>query len=95
MKTIHKYGMEISIRYEQEIQIPVNAKVLSVQIQDHGGVGGRQLCMWALVDTELDYVVRRFRVFGTGHKVDTKHAYKHLATVQDGGFVWHVFEVIG
>ena len=89
MKTVHKYKLKLTWE-EQELQLPFAAKILSIQIQE--GIGLR---LWALVDPALDYVVRRFRVFGTGYPIpnNTPSTYRHLATVQDGGFVWHVFEV--
>jgi hypothetical protein len=97
-KTIYKYRLQMATRYEHRLELPFNSKILDVQIQ------GNQLCLWAIVDPELDSVIRRFRVFGTGwswkdkpdHDPIVGLDYTHLATVQEkNGMVWHVFEVRG
>ena len=90
VKRIYKYKLT-STAEEQRLQLPFDAVILDVQIQN-----GR-LCLWAVVDPDKDNLSRCFRVFGTGWDLPYRFTtrYKHLKTVQDGGFVWHVFEVIG
>ena len=90
VKRIYKYK-STSTAEEQKLQLPFDARILDVQIQN-----GR-LCLWAIVDPSKDNLMRTFRVFGTGWDLPYRfvNRYVHLKTVQDGGFVWHVFEVIG
>lgn len=69
-----------------EIQVPIGAKVLSVQMQ------GDVICFWAKVDTDGMSVPVEFFIFGTGWKLPENIAeLKHFGTVQDEGFVWHVY----
>lgn len=81
--TIYKYPLEQSTT---TLSLPVGAKVLDVQLQD------RRLHLWACVDLAGAHVDRRFLVFGTGHGVPD--GLQYIATVQDGPYVWHVFEEV-
>lgn len=52
--------------------------------------------MWFLVDREeVAFEVRTFNCYGTGHRIDATRAL-YLGTLQmnDGQFVWHLFEVL-
>jgi hypothetical protein len=55
--------------------------------------------MWVLVKPKYDdkqRIVtehRGFEVHGTEHDIPMVDKKTHLATVQERGFVWHVFEV--
>jgi hypothetical protein len=82
MKAVHKYQFTQRL---MDFQMPQGAIVRSVQDQ-HGVV-----TMWAEVDTDKLLSGRRFTVYGTGHEVPP-HA-KYVGTVQQGAFVWHVFEL--
>lgn len=86
MKTIFKYP------YSDVLMLPDRACVLSAQMQDGG------LWLWCLVNTEYPVVERQFRMWGTGWDLtDECKDYKlvsHISTVQDGEYVWHIFEVI-
>jgi hypothetical protein len=42
------------------------------------------------VDTESEMEEMRLQVFGTGHEIPDD--WEHVGTVQDGEFVWHIFE---
>ena len=82
--TIWKFPLELTNK--QEVQMPVGANVISVDNQ-HG-----QICMWALVNDEAEKETRTFEVVGTGHYMrDIDRDF--VGTVQQGPFVWHVFEV--
>ena len=91
VKKIYKYKLK-PITTIQDIQLPWDAEILDIQMQP--GVG---MCFWAIVDPSKDNLRRQFRIFGTGWDLPYRFAdrYKHLKTLQDNGFVWHVFEVIG
>lgn len=70
----------------QDIDLPIGAKYLDVQIQN----GEPQL--WCLCNANAALEPRRLMIHGTGNPMpDDPGAY--LATFQTGAFVWHLFEV--
>ena len=71
------------------IEMPEGATVLKVECQN--GVP----CIWALVKPDAPKQQRLFLVYGTGHHVDGVGAQHHVATFQQGPFVWHMFEQKG
>ena len=83
---IYKY--QFGIKSLQHIEIPLGAKILSVQAQRGA------LCLWALVDPDPGAVTRAhpIRVYGTGHPCD-EDPRNFIGTVQtnEGALVWHVF----
>jgi len=97
--SIYKYQLEM--RDDQTISMPRWAFILSAQ-QQKG-----TLCLWAAVDRhQMVMTERRFIMVGTGHEVPELITRGHLSaeamthqrfigTVQfeDGGFVFHLFEV--
>ena len=82
MKTIWKFPLEFTD--EQDIEVPIGWKPLSVQIQ----VG--RLNLWAEVDDEYRTQIQTIRIFGTGHPIDTD-GYTFFDTVQLDGLVWHIY----
>jgi hypothetical protein len=86
MLTVHKYPFTVDDRVS--IAMPQGAMILRVECQ------GGTPCVWALVDPEAPSEMRRFHVFGTGHPIDleTRKVGEHVATFQQGPFVWHVFK---
>lgn len=88
MKTIFKYPL--SVIDEQEISMPVSARILCVQVQR--GVP----CLWALVDPDDSQTPRSIRIVGTGHPIRWGAGIEHyIGTFQalEGALVFHVFEV--
>lgn len=83
MAAIWKYPL--SDLTNQKIQMPVGAKILSVQVQHSTPT------IWALVDPSSPTQDRRFRVIGTGWDFDPAGLI-HVSTWSFGGFVWHLFE---
>lgn len=81
MKTVYKYKIG-----NGELQLPSGAKVLTAAIQNG------DLCIWAEVDDVAIPEHRTFYIYGTGHIVPENVCY--VATVFDGPFVWHVYEVV-
>ena len=75
---------------EQAISMPSGAQVISVQFQ------GDELYLWAIVNPSNIGELRCFEIYGTGEPFPSigMSERKHLATVQGGRFVWHVFEPI-
>ncbi|KQR37758.1 hypothetical protein [Deinococcus sp. Leaf326] len=50
-----------------------------------------ELCLWIQVDPDSAPLERAFEVFGTGQPLPLYATY--IATVLNGPFVWHIFEV--
>lgn len=90
MKTIHKFPFLEDGRVAFEM--PEGAEILTVQVQ-----GLSMICLWALIDTEVSLVMRKFGIFGTGQpiSVEEKEELSYIGTVQThrSRFVWHVFEI--
>ena len=93
MKTIWKYPLPIS--GQVTVKMPKGAEVLSAKSQH-----GRDVTLWALVDDSAEEEMRLFVIVGTGHPIlpveGDYRKLKFLATVivEDGTFVFHVFELV-
>ena len=84
--SIYKYP--VAIVDEFQLRLPVNAQVLDIQMQHNVPV------LWAIVNTTVKgHNTRHFICRGTGHPIDPVQIIRHVSTVQDGGFIWHFFEV--
>lgn len=83
-KVIYKYQLELSDLVP--VRMHKGGEVLSVQIQHD------KICIWAKVnENESLFEERVFEIVGTGHRFRDKDK-RYLATIQDGVFVWHIFE---
>jgi hypothetical protein len=82
MKVIYKYQLEV--KPVNELQIDPEGEILSVQLQDG------KIMMWVLTNPSNKTVLRYFSIYGTGHAIVNEGCY--IATVQERGFVWHIFE---
>lgn len=78
----------IPVEDEVIIEMPANARLLTVQLQ------ARAACVWAIVDPEARRVQRRFYVRGTGHPMDKSFAAPYVGTFQmlGGTLAFHVFD---
>lgn len=95
MKTVWKYLLEITDR--QEILMPYNAEILTIQEQHN------ILCLWAVLNTAPDPIFgeekekRIIEIIGTGNLIpelaihETKRKYINTCIMEP--FVWHVFEI--
>ena len=83
MKRIYKYEFK-----EGSVEMPIGAKILTIEDQDD------RLYIWALVDTDAEYEFRYFTIVGTGQDFPEADDYTYINTIQDGPFVWHIFELI-
>jgi hypothetical protein len=83
--TIWKYPFPVMDNFE--IEMPITAKVVSVQIQQG------QPCMWAIVNARLTTKMRKFKVVGTGHGFELMPDDTFIGTFQMGDFVGHLFEM--
>jgi hypothetical protein len=86
MRTVYKYPLT-GPGFADGIELPMGAQVLDAQYQ------GGKIVLWALVDTYESTERRLFIVTGTGHSLNYGEGLVHVSTVQDGGLVWHVFEI--
>lgn len=77
---IYKYPIE---RTGLTAEMPEGARIVSCQFQDGA------ISLWAIVDPDAPLYRRSFRVVGTGQ--DVAPNWTHIATLQQGSFVWHVF----
>lgn len=82
IKEIWKYSLDGIV---SEIEMPMEAKVLTVQLQN-----GKPH-IWTLVNSENDMEIRKFTIVGTGNPFDVSNM-KYIGTFQDTPFVWHLFE---
>lgn len=83
MKEVWKF--QLGDGMDQNIKMPMHSTVIAVQVQhDHA-------CLWVLVQPENVQEYRRFHIVGTGHAVP-ESARKYIGTIQQGLFVWHIFE---
>ena len=82
MKTIWKYS--ITDRPCQEIEVPLNAEILCVQLQDNIPT------LWALVETEEPKRIFDILTYYTGDCwIDKKGQY--IGSYQLAGCLYHVF----
>ena len=103
MRTIHKY--HIPFGDEAMVMMPKGAEILKFGIQGTMPNGYPDICVWAMVDTEAEAEVRRFRIFGTGHPLpkncmkyagcgknpDREYEFEYWDTLFDGRGVWHMY----
>jgi hypothetical protein len=85
MITIYKY--EIPVTDEFEIELPENATVLCVQIQN-----GKPYIWVHLFDGGKKEKVK-FKIFGTGHELPIADDYEYVGTFQVPPYVWHLFRI--
>jgi hypothetical protein len=90
MPSIWKYQLEITDN--PSIVMPVDAKILTVQVQD------KLPCLWVMIpDNHEETETRHFRLAGTGHLINEasdKLSYIGTFQLQNDTLVFHVFEVI-
>ena len=83
----HVFKYEIPLTDELiEIEMPDNCAICEINHQ------GDSLFIWALVDIHAPLFTNKFKIFGTGHKIDDVEGMYFLKTVHmPNGLVWHVF----
>lgn len=73
-----------------DIEMPTGAMVLAVAEQHN------EICLWAKVNPAAQKVMRTFQVVGTGHaELDGTETYLGSAQLNNGNYVFHVFERAG
>jgi len=84
MKIIWKYRL-VAVS-EQEIEMPLNSEILSMQSQGDG------LYIWVLVNSDEPAAVRKVLMILTGKPVATIFNHRFIGTVQFDGLVFHFFD---
>lgn len=84
--TIWKYVLGITDH--QKVALPKGAQVLSCGIQRD------VLCIWVLVDPDVQLEDRGFYIHGTGHFVNPELIGEFVGTffLAEGSLVFHLFE---
>lgn len=84
MKKIYKY--DITLCEYQLIEMPIGAEILSIGLQNDS------IKLWAMVEPEqYKLQIRHILIVGTGQGI-SNDAKQFIGTVQQGAFVWHLFE---
>lgn len=84
--TIYKYPIKLTD--SQKVKLPINAEILTAQMQDD------TLCLWAKVEESNTSMEERIiDIFGTGCPISDEHR-RYIGTTQmhGGALIWHVFE---
>lgn len=80
-----KYRLKVSSTKPTILRVPEIFEPLSVGVQDG------EVVLWAYVDGDGNYA-EEFYVIGTGWNIP-EECNHFVGTVQDRGYVWHVFWV--
>lgn len=87
MRTIHKYKLEV----REEPQI-IEAQLAQGGILHAGLAPAGVLCVWLEIRDDVASVPISFRVVGTGWQMVEMDGFRHVGSVTQGAFVWHVYE---
>lgn len=91
METIYKY--KIPKNFSFELELPIFAKILSVQMQ------GQDAFIWAMINTNNITEKRLFTIITTGCEIDERYKLNYISTFQvvefHKTFVFHLFEIMG
>ena len=83
MKTVWKY--QLANFNPLQARISVESKIVHFAMQNQVPT------VWVEIVSDGALPLRTFEIFGTGHEIPDYA--KHVGTVQDGQFVWHLYEV--
>lgn len=83
-RTVYKYNLT-SEGARVDLRMPIRAVILSVQMQNELPM------MWVEVDPDMATHMRYFKFVGTGWPIPDGYT-SHIATVQHGDLVWHLYE---
>ena len=88
MITVWKFELgDIDHGTKRRIEMPQGAEILHAECQYH------RPCVWARVDPQAPTESRLLLITGTGLEAPSEHEAKHVATFQQGAFVWHLWEM--
>lgn len=86
-KTVWKY--DIKTTNTLNINMPKGAEILDIQEQKE------KPKIWALVNPDNSLETRKFKIYGTGHNIDSsinKDNYIGTYQLHRGNLIFHVFE---
>jgi len=86
MKAIWKF--EIPIESAFSLSMPRASEIIAFQTQKN------RAYIWAIVFTNMCSVLRKFEMYGTGYGLRPNPG-RYIGTIQNGGYVWHLFEIKG
>lgn len=83
---IHK--KQLQLLDNQTIYLPIGMEILCVQLQNG------HICIWYKFEPMEGHPTyeHSIDIIGTGNMIDDDHEY--IGTVQQDGFVWHVFQQV-
>lgn len=90
MKEQQIWKFPLKITGEQVITVPIGFSPLSCQFQNN------ELYVWGIVMVSEIRIPITIHIYGTGHIIPQLYPSKsrsYISTVQDGAFVWHIFEI--
>jgi hypothetical protein len=93
MKNIFKYKFDFNCG-ESSVLLPCGAKTLTAQFQNQNEP---QCFLWAIIDDSVKgFEERKFRIIGTGDKIEDSTNMKYLSTafLYGGVEVYHIFEIV-
>lgn len=82
MKVIWKQALRLS---EVDYHLPLNAKLIHVAMQN------LDVTVWFECDSNNHLVRRKIAIYATGNRMPDEPG-QHVGTVNDGDFVWHVYD---
>ena len=77
---IHKYTLE-----NEYINMPIGCKIIHVDYQND------IITLWCEINDSMTVAKHYFQVVGTGQDVPRNG--KHIKTLFDGPFVWHLYRI--
>ena len=100
MKTIHKQTVWLAMDLDSNSRVKLETfgstmRIISAIVQSPNMIS--VYCECDLEPQKGETTSRVIEVLGTGHPMpdlDEGQDRVHVATVQDGPFVWHVFEIV-
>lgn len=92
---IYKYNLDPhKIDTPQVVSMPVGARVLSAGVQATAN-GEVTIVVWAEVEPEAEMEANPFYIAFTGSDTPAGPTWRHLTTLQVGGYVLHIYESMG
>lgn len=89
-RVIYKYPVPITDAFE--LELPYGARICLFATQEASLEP--QLWIEHSATGDMRMVTRRFRLFGTGHRIDNADRMAHVGSVIVEPFVWHLYEIV-
>lgn len=93
MESIWRFPIDMRAAAENgariEIEAPIGARILHIDLLQRAP---HEPSMWVKLDPDREPLKHTFEIVGTGNPVPENSEY--VATWQQDGYVWHLFELI-